>query len=479
MEDWTEKYRPTTLDDVVGNEKALAQLRAWARQWYQGKPPKKKAVILTGKAGIGKTSSALALAQEYGWTIIELNASDARNAAVIKRIATSGAVNETFDLTGNYIPSHKGGRKLIILDEADNLYDRIGQSDTSKDFSDRGGKKAIVDTVKNTQQPIILIVNDYYQLIRGSGEPLKQLCETIPYYPVSSYQIVEKLRQICTMEHITVDVKTLQALTDRSQGDVRSAINDLQTLTVEKNQITIQSLAVLGHRDREKIIFDGLRDIFKNQNIASLKTTFDSVDMQPDTFLLWISENVPREYQDIQDMNTALNAVSRADVFFGRVFRRQDYGFWSYACDLMGAGVAVAKTHRYRNTRYYPPGWMKELKQQRGSRNLEKQLAAKIAPLVHCSLKKIRETTLPMVQRLCQQDIHFTCKLKQQLELTEPEVRFLLGSQLSHKVKEVMESCVVDDTQQQEITMSLEKEQNKQSLKDEEEQQSQPSLLDF
>ena len=156
MEDWTEKYRPNTLDDIVGNDKAIFELRKWANSWNEKKPDY-KAIILSGSAGIGKTSCALALAKDYGWTAVELNTSDARNAKKIDTVATTGAVNETFSDDGSFISSVKGGRKLIILDEADNLYERITQGESESDLSDRGGKKAIVDTVKITNQPIISV----------------------------------------------------------------------------------------------------------------------------------------------------------------------------------------------------------------------------------------------------------------------------------------------------------------------------------
>jgi len=224
MLDWTEKYRPKSLDEIVGNERAIISLREWAEKWKIGKIPKKRAVILSGKPGTGKTSSALALANDFEWTAIELNASDARNAATIKRVATFGAANETFDTYGRFTPSSKGGRKLIILDEADNLYERVEKSEGGSDLSDRGGKKAIVETIKITNQPTILIVNDYYGLTKGSGEALKQMCTVIQYYEVNTKQIAELLKVICKKESIFADLKLLQAIADRCKGDVRSAI---------------------------------------------------------------------------------------------------------------------------------------------------------------------------------------------------------------------------------------------------------------
>src|SRR3989475_13081292 len=79
MTGWAEKYRPKTLDEIAGNPTAVAELRKWAAAWDKGRPDR-RAVILPGDPGIGKTSAALALASEMGWSAIEMNASDRRNA---------------------------------------------------------------------------------------------------------------------------------------------------------------------------------------------------------------------------------------------------------------------------------------------------------------------------------------------------------------------------------------------------------------
>jgi replication factor C large subunit len=480
MEDWTDKYRPKGLDEIYGNERAIATLRNWARMWSEGNVPKNRAIILAGKPGIGKTTSALALANDFGWIILELNASDARNATTIKKVATSGAVNETFNDNGRFIPSNKGGRKLIILDEADNLYERIEKSENGSDFSDKGGKKAIVETIKITNQPIILIVNDYYNLIKGSGEILKQICTVIQYYDVNADQIVELLKRICREENIIADLRLLKTIADRCKGDVRSAINDLQSISLNRQQVDIQALDVLGYRDREKIIFDALRDIFKTRNIKNIKDSIYNIDVAPETFLLWITENLPREYIDIDDMIRGYETLSTADLFFGRVFKRQYYGLWSYACDIMYGGVSAAKTHNYGNVKYYSPTWIKEMKKSKSTRGIRDSVVKKIGGLCHNSHRKSNEFLLPHFKYLFRNNTRFAYIMKTKLGLSESEIKYLLGEKYMHKMKDILQFSERTDEKQLEIKASVSNLNEKETIKEEKGKEiKQPSIFDF
>jgi replication factor C large subunit len=445
MEDWTEKYRPKSLREIAGNERAINALRNWALNWKSG-VPKKRAVILSGKPGIGKTSSALALANEFEWTAVELNASDVRNASKIKSVVTLGATNETFDEKGRFTPSLRGGRKLIILDEADNLYEK----------DDRGGKRAIVDTIRISQQPIVLIVNDYYSLIKGQGESLKELCTLIQYYEVRPEQIFELLKRICREEKISADVRVLRTIADRCKGDVRSAIKDLQSICIDRKEIDLKYTEVLGYRDREKLIFDALRDIFKSRRIQSLN--FENIDVPPETFLLWINENLPREYVDVEDLVNGYSALSKADLFFGRVSRRQYYGLWSYACDLMNC-ITIAKSHNYGNMVYNPPTWLKEMKSTKTVRSVRDSVIKKIGKLCHNSERKSKEFMLPLFKQIFRNNTRFAIKMRNKLELSENEIKYLLGEKYVHRLKEIMEK--------------------KEEEEDIEEARRQPSIFDF
>jgi len=439
MEDWTEKYRPRTLDDIVGNDRSLIDLRKWANEWNLGKP-KYKAVVLSGRAGLGKTSCAIALANDFGWTVIELNTSDARNSKKIKSVATSGAVNETFTDDGLFISTNKGGRKLIILDEADNLYERIVGESTDSDLSDRGGKKAIVDTVKITSQPIILIVNDYYGLIKGGGEELKKYCKLIRFYDPYPNLIFNLLKKICLNEGITVDIKVIKSISDRCKGDIRSAVNDLQSICMDKKQIDVKSLAALGYRDREKDIFSSLREIFKTRDVKNIKETLRNLDVDPKLVLFWINENLPREYIDINDLAKGYDMVSKSDVFLGRTYKNQNYGMWSYACDLMNGGVATAKSHNYPNDRYNFPTFLSQRKSSKNKTELKKLIIDKVSKDCHNSSNKTKSQFLIYFTSMFRNDITFAIKMKNKYDFTETEIKYLLGKSHAHKLKEILSS---------------------------------------
>ena len=129
-----ERLRPDRLSGLLGNKDAVRRLRSWADAWEDpdGRPPRFRAALLEGPAGVGKTTAALALAHERGWTLVEMNASDARNQQAIGEVAGRAALTNTLGDGGVYRGRREGGRVLILLDEADCLTGRITDDSAPK-----------------------------------------------------------------------------------------------------------------------------------------------------------------------------------------------------------------------------------------------------------------------------------------------------------------------------------------------------------
>ncbi len=430
--DWTEKYRPQGLDGVLGNKNAIYQLQQWARSWEEGKP-EKKAVILAGDPGLGKTSSALALAHDFGWGVIELNASDARNAEAIRKVATSGAVNETFTESGDYISSKSGGRKLILLDEADNVFGR----------EDQGGMQQIVETIRETKQPIILIANDYYALTRRSPA-LKFMCITIRYSAVQASVMKGALRRICSDEGLEVADEALEKIAERSNGDMRSAINDLQALAEGKTRLTREDADALGYRDPRMKMYDAMKVIFEGRSVYRAKEVTTGLDEEPDFIMLWVDENLPYAYRNPEDLYEGFRALSKADMFMSWVNRRQYYGFWSYALDMMTAGVAMKKKKSsfVRGAKYNFPGWLMRMKQSKENRRMLDGTLGKIAKYCHTSKNQVREDMLAGFKELFVRDFKFAVRMTMEMELERDDVAFLINEKSDSKeVKTIIDEA--------------------------------------
>ena len=134
----------------------------------------------------------------------------------------------------------------------------------------------------------------------------------------------------------------LKKIAIRSKGDVRSSINDLQTIAIGEKEIDVDKL---DYREREESIFNLLQLIFKSQDINSINRSIDNVNLGLDEIFLWIEENLPNEYYN-KELFESFERLSKADVFRGRIRRNQYWRFLIYQKLLMGVGVSLAKNSK-------------------------------------------------------------------------------------------------------------------------------------
>ncbi|MBN1678315.1 MAG: replication factor C large subunit [Candidatus Thermoplasmatota archaeon] len=429
QDEWTEKYRPRSLDDVAGNETAIKTIRRWAESWKKG-APRYKAIVLRGEPGIGKTSAALALANDMGWDFIEMNASDHRNAASIKKIAGAGSRAQTFTSNGEFLSSSEGRRKLVIIDEADNLFGR-------EDF---GGAKAIVETVRESAHPIVLIVNDYYELTRKASA-IKTLADKAVFRRLDKESTIKVLRAIADSERISVRGDVFARIADNCGGDLRAAINDLQMIAEGRSEISSGDSESIGKRNQQKELGHALRMMFGASTLRDARDATLDLDRTPDELSKWIEENIPLEFKHTADMADAFDALSKSDVYLGWTRRLQHYGLWSYAKELMTGGVALSRKRGPRPSvyEYRFPGFFIMMSRAKGPRAARDSLASKLQRHLHTSKRCANESVLPYMAAMVRNDSELLLNMTAEFELDEGDVAHLLGAEPdSKRVQDVL-----------------------------------------
>lgn len=199
---WVEKYRPATLEDVVGQAAVVERLQAYVRA--KSLPH----LLFAGPAGTGKTTCALALARELfgdGWrmNIHELNASDERGIEVVR------VKIKEFARTA---PLGQASFKIIFLDEADALTD--------------DAQAALRRTMERYTQTcrFILSVNYSSKII----DPIQSRCAVFRFRPLSPEDIKKYLSRIAKGEGLRIEPNGFEAILHLAGGDLRRATNALQ-----------------------------------------------------------------------------------------------------------------------------------------------------------------------------------------------------------------------------------------------------------
>ncbi len=389
MISWTEKHRPSCFVDVKGQEVAIEKIKKFILEF----PNKKKAMILYGPPGTGKTTLAHVSAKENDSEIFELNASDFRNKENLDEKLKPAL--EQMSLSKK--------TKIILVDEADGI----------SGYYDKGGIPELVRLIEDAKFPIIITANDVWN---KKLAPVRSKSEMVELKEIDYHTIKETLLCVLKKENILIHPTILTEIAIKSKGDLRAAINDLQSAS----KLEDYSKIIFDERNTEINIFNALKQIFKTKPSNELLNVFDSVKMPIDDIILWVEENIPTEYRG-KELARAYDLLSKVDLFKGRIYKQQYWRFLVYENIFLSYGISASKkTPKTGFTSYKKPTRILKIWMNNQKTAKKISIAKKYASHVHIGEKRANQEF-----GILKQIILSNPKIQQELKLDEEEIEYL------------------------------------------------------
>ena len=235
----------------------------------------------------------------------------------------------------------------------------------------------------------------------------------------------------------------------RSNGDLRSAINDLEVIARGKEKITSEDLEFLSKKDDIVNIFDAVRTVLKSKNPKRIKDAM-KVDVEPSFLLELIAENIPKEYEKVNELQKAYEMISLADIYLGRAFNTRVYTYWKYTYELMSLGVALSKDETYKKfSRFTNSSIFTMVSKSRSKRDLKNRVAEKMGEQLHSS-KKVAKEQFPYMEIMFQ-DNEIAWELAEYFRLENDEVK-LFRSRKIKKPKTILSKTLKKENQVKKIS---------------------------
>ena len=379
---WNELYKPKNFQEIIGNQ----SLKEFIKNYRWDKP-----LIIHGAIGVGKSVFVNAIANEFKWELVEITDENIDNAP---------GIASTSSLFGT--------KKLVVVDGVEKI----------KDI------KKITEFIKETKNPTILIASDFKDKRIAA---VKKYCNDLQMRRPQKLVVAKILQIICKKEGISAENEILIKIAENVNGDIRAAINDLETIAGGKKRLEEDDLKILSPRDVAIDISKAMEEIFKTKELESaVKAMWDLTEM-PKDILPWIDEILPKVYEK-DELTRGYYYLSRADIFIRRIQRQQYWGFLRYASPLMSGGVALSKENPPKPFNYYaqfPQYWAK-MGRTKKERDLKDSIGEKLQAL-HVSKKVGAREFIPLFKVLLKTGKVSEDELEREFRFNYDELEYLKG----------------------------------------------------
>lgn len=414
VSDWTERHRPTSESHLEGNETQRQKIRKWLDDWKNG-VPKNKAILLVGPPGVGKTTVARAIAHDMGWNVIELNASDARNAASIRKAATKGATHRSLFFN----PEENDKKTLILIDEVDHLSGglrsvsesrindaikvNLDSNDSVQLKGDTGGKAELLKLLAETKQPVILACNEVMGLWgkssnwRSTRDRFQRLVTTINFDRASKDALRNIARRVLKSENVEYDTPAVEALVTNNPGDLRALVRDLQVICASaKNSIDesiVQEYVESSERDVSVEVFPGLAKLYKSKKSEDAIKLGISIDKSPSELLNWIHWNNPSIFTNKKAIDRGNKALCQSSKMLMAMYENTAHRSWYWSSQISGLAASVVNQQDLPEKLF--PSYPNFLR--RGTSQGRSTIINRLTEITGASKSSVREELLPLL----------------------------------------------------------------------------------
>jgi len=297
---WSDKHRPQSISEMIGNEEARSAFVEWFAKWKKGIKP----ILLVGPPGIGKTTIANLAGKQFGYDTISLNASDVRSKSRISEVLSP--------VLGNISVF---GSPMIFVDEIDGIHGR----------ADFGGAEALIKILKEPTVPIVLAANsDKSEKMKS----IKKSVKTIYFRPLPPRLLRLHLENILKKEGAKLSPGALIKIINESRGDIRSMINSTQALVTGFNPPSERTFETLD-------VEAGVNAFFKANSIDEARSVIYSMSIDPREKINAFYSTIITSNLSKEDSKKMLNVLSEADMLYGKIMKTQEWRLLRYLDNIL------------------------------------------------------------------------------------------------------------------------------------------------
>ena len=331
---WSDFYRPAKVQDMVGNEEARSYVAKWLLKWTDGTRP----LMLIGPPGAGKTTIVKALAQQFGYDLIEMNASDTRNRDVLTETILPILRNRSLIAE----------KTLLFLDEIDGISGR----------QDLGGIESLIVLIKEPTVPIIMAANNRDSKLR----PLTKICKVVEFNRVHPSLLLLFLNYVLRQQGKDMSIEEKNGIVKGANGDIRSLLNMAQS-RVSGYEATRDvsfgidiSLAITNFFIAPTIE-DGRQVLMSIEGGYPDPRFAQSPEQRRKDILHALFSSIVSSKLEVREIAGALDVLSKCDLLIGRVSKNRHWNLLRYLHNLLSHGLFYALEDRNTTYNQYSQPW--------------------------------------------------------------------------------------------------------------------------